>query len=299
MARRERPWTNGFTVSDKTKLKPGFHKVFGEHYPIRATSEILLIVVGVLLALAIDAWWAERQQRDSERRYLEALLADVRTDVNEYAILASELEAYQRATKIMIRVVDGHDVQVDSPSNLSKLLHCSTFLGVPVVSRGTMDDLLSTGNLALLRERAIRRNVLAYFSRIDASKQFIDEYRSYQIGYRQIVLEFWPLIGADDDITDTEDLSAVLRADARIRPALNRMQYGQLRKRMETIANGDDAAGIATELEGALRQSRRRPSVSHTCTCTIRAISFRLRGHGILTIFSDLMSAIGRPPLAA
>ena len=122
MARRERPWTNGFTVSDKTKLKPGFHKVFGEHYPIRATSEILLIVVGVLLALAIDAWWAERQQRDSERRYLEALLADVRTDVNEYAILASELEAYQRATKIMIRGVDGHDVQVDAPSNFSKLL---------------------------------------------------------------------------------------------------------------------------------------------------------------------------------
>ena len=82
--------TIGFTVADNMKLKLDFYKVFGEHYPIRATSEILLIVVGVLLALAIDAWWAERQQRDSERRYLESLLADVRTDVNEYAFLTSE-----------------------------------------------------------------------------------------------------------------------------------------------------------------------------------------------------------------
>jgi hypothetical protein len=221
----------------------------------RLSVEAAAIVASILLAFAIDAWWEERLERDSERRYLESLLADVRTDVNEYAFLTSELEAYQRATEIMIRVVDGHDVQTDSPSNFSKLLHCSTFLAVPVESRGTIDDLLSTGNLALLHERAIRRDVLAYSARIDASMQFIDEYRGYQTGYREIVLEFWPLINVDDDRVDTRKLSAALRSDARIRPAMNRMQYGQRRMRMETIAMGDDATEIARELEGALRRA--------------------------------------------
>jgi hypothetical protein len=36
----------------------------------QAASEALLILVGILLALASDAWWEERSERVQEEEYL-------------------------------------------------------------------------------------------------------------------------------------------------------------------------------------------------------------------------------------
>jgi hypothetical protein len=44
----------------------------------RLLSELAVIVVGILLALAADSWWEERQERALELEYLEAFREDVR-----------------------------------------------------------------------------------------------------------------------------------------------------------------------------------------------------------------------------
>ena len=41
--------------------------------------EFLVIVVGVLVALGLDAWWAERGDRDREAAYLDQLSVDFAT----------------------------------------------------------------------------------------------------------------------------------------------------------------------------------------------------------------------------
>lgn len=43
--------------------------------------EGMLIVVSILVAFAIDAWWDERQERTQERRILESLLVEFRDNV--------------------------------------------------------------------------------------------------------------------------------------------------------------------------------------------------------------------------
>jgi len=242
---------------------PNFRKVFGEHYLLRAASEMLLIVVGVLLALAIDAWLEDRQERKSEVRYLEGLLADVRTDVNEYTILVSELELYQRAVEIMKSVTDGHSNNFSSPNHILRVLRCSTFLPAPVESRGTFTDLLSTGNLALLHDGETRRAVLSYFSRIDASAQFKDELRAYQMNYRRIILEFSTLDSAEEDEVDVNALVARMQSDKRLGPALNRMQFGQRRMRIRARANRKDAEALEEFLEGALFRAGGDPQSVH------------------------------------
>lgn len=231
---------------------PDFRKAFGEHYPLRAASELLLIVVGVLLALAIDAWLADRQERESEVRYLQGLLTDIRADINEYTILISELELYQHAVEILQSVTNGHSDYSDSPENFLRVLRCSTFLPAPVESRGTFTDLLSTGNLALLHNTETRRAVLSYFSRIDASAQFIDELRAYQIEYRSMMLEFSNLSNGEGNGIDVAAVVTRMRSDERMGPALSRMHFGQRRMRVRTAANRNDAEALERFLEGAL-----------------------------------------------
>jgi hypothetical protein len=44
----------------------------------RVLGELLLIVAGVLSALALDSWWEDQQDRQEETGYLEQLLLDLR-----------------------------------------------------------------------------------------------------------------------------------------------------------------------------------------------------------------------------
>jgi hypothetical protein len=53
----------------------------------RLVAEFLVIVVGVLVALGVDQWVQDRQDRALEAEYLERLLADVRYDLDELAFI--------------------------------------------------------------------------------------------------------------------------------------------------------------------------------------------------------------------
>ena len=46
-----------------------------------AVGEIILVVVGILIALQVNTWKEGRKNRDTERKYLEALLEDIHLDL--------------------------------------------------------------------------------------------------------------------------------------------------------------------------------------------------------------------------
>lgn len=48
-------------------------------------AEFLVVVTGVLVALALNAWWGERQDRDLEQDYLRQLAADVQETRSGFA----------------------------------------------------------------------------------------------------------------------------------------------------------------------------------------------------------------------
>ena len=48
-----------------------------------AFGEIILVVLGILIALQIDSWNDDRLDRIQERAYLQSMLTDLREDVRE------------------------------------------------------------------------------------------------------------------------------------------------------------------------------------------------------------------------
>ena len=203
---------------------------------VRAVVEVLLIVVGVLLALAIDAWWQTRQERTSEQAYLRALATDVMTDIDEFEIVRQEVLAYRQSSELMLTLLE-EDPVTRIPDNFSTIVRCSTFLSEPVQSTGTIEDLLSTGNLALLEDRGLRRELLGYQSAVKASAQFLDEFRAYQAEYRRIVLEYIDGWGEEDRRLPPADLLGRLQQAPELVPALRRMRFAQRRMEVRSVAN--------------------------------------------------------------
>ena len=118
---------------------------------IRLTAELAVIVVGVLIAFGVEAWWSGIQDRRLEREVLESLSTDLATVVDQVAGLI------RRDSSIVSRAdgfaVADADVTADSVYSLISGL----FATVPVEPRlRTYDELVSSGQFHLLSNRELR-----------------------------------------------------------------------------------------------------------------------------------------------
>ena len=225
----------------------------------RALGELVIIVLGVLIALGVDSIWEQMRERSAEAAYLEALFVDALSDSLEYETVVGVLERAESATESMLAILGGGEVPGD-PLLLSQQVFCASFLPLPVINRTTLDDLLSTGNLNLLRDRELRSALLEYYGRIATEMQWSGEHRANQDRYRQrLSASRWSEISGDGlAAIESAEVRAVisrLRTDTDAVAALNGMLFAQRRVRGEAVRLSQDVADLLSALRIALEDA--------------------------------------------
>jgi hypothetical protein len=118
-------------------------------------TEFVIVVLGIFIGLQASLWVQTRQDVETERRYLERLLADSDANVRalEQAIGVNDRKA---ATLSSLAVALENGGTVPSQPELSNVM-CRWFIQPAVnVRRGTYVELVSSGRLALLRDENLR-----------------------------------------------------------------------------------------------------------------------------------------------
>jgi len=144
-----------------------------------AVSELLIVVAGVMIALAADGLLQERADRSVEREYLLGLAADLAADTAEISNtlrLAAERAALGH---MVLRAMDSDTVL--APNDLATAVERVMYLRYPAYSRSTILDLMSTGNLRLLRDLQLKNELSRYYQRIDRMDQWTVEWRQVQM----------------------------------------------------------------------------------------------------------------------
>jgi hypothetical protein len=129
--------------------------------------EFATIVAGVLVALAGQAWWSDRENSARERDYLHQLYVDTRA--NEAALrTAIALDSSVGAVLFALAralYTPRSAVRLDS---LRTLIHGPVFASSNFDARtGTYTALLSSGDIRLLRTDSLRAMVVAYAASLD------------------------------------------------------------------------------------------------------------------------------------
>jgi len=135
--------------------------------------ELVLLVLGILIALAVDDWMQERRDARMERDYLQLLVRDLERDdeILKEFISFEELqtndgiEAY-RALRKTVAPADREAVA----ARLSRLTSRRTLRLV----RATYTDLVSTGNLRLISNPVLRDRVVKYYEETDRRIAIVD-----------------------------------------------------------------------------------------------------------------------------
>ena len=127
-----------------------------------AIGEIVLVVIGILIALQINNWNEERKENKQERFILQKLQIDINSDIinidNQIRVNKSNLLDFKKAAGILLN----HEVGDISKfkDKISNVLNISGFNQ----KQTTFNNLISTGKIELIKNQALSDSIVIYYN---------------------------------------------------------------------------------------------------------------------------------------
>lgn len=130
-----------------------------------AIGEIVLVVIGILIALSINNWNNNQQDKRTEQATLKALLSefhDNRTSINNYLYDIKRLRTYGDTLKKLI------DPEITSLSayNVHRLIGEVATTTRSIVSTDALEDARASGRLNLLNNAEVRQAISKWSSKL-------------------------------------------------------------------------------------------------------------------------------------
>ena len=164
-------------------------------------SELLIVVVGVFIALAADGWLQQREDRVTEREYIERLVQDLRLDTASVSNIMARTEERARYCQVILDAYDSGQ-RSGSASDFIEAVEFGNYFSYPSYSTTTIDELMSTGNLRLVRSTEVKTTVSRYYETIEWTEQFSEVFRPVQgalVPYKAEVLDLEQRYGLIQD----------------------------------------------------------------------------------------------------
>ena len=130
-----------------------------------ALGELVIVALGVLIALWADQAMQARQDSSRAVGYLERLQTDIRADIRSLRFSSNQA----RNRLAITRQVDAWLRDPDATPDPDSLVVKTHFAGVtfsPIISKYTIEELKSTGDLRLLRNEELKRQIADYYNQI-------------------------------------------------------------------------------------------------------------------------------------
>jgi hypothetical protein len=132
-----------------------------------AIGELFIVVVGVLIALAIDQWNDNRLERLEEIDAVSRILVDLQTDLKDFDFRLKSVAAKEESL-LRVKAALAGDTEIDPVVFLTDIIIGADFgWNQGFAQRSTYDNLMASGRLGIIQDADIR-------------VQISDNYRLYQ-----------------------------------------------------------------------------------------------------------------------
>lgn len=129
-------------------------------------GEFVVIVVGVLMALWVDELREARSNAALEVEYVESFIVDLVADLAQFDESEAWMRRSEAAAATVLALYEGSP-PIKGVSDLVAAVETAGWQHWPSITRNTIDDLRSTGNLRLIRDPALRRAISSYYTTVE------------------------------------------------------------------------------------------------------------------------------------
>jgi len=152
-------------------------------YLLYAIGEILLVMIGILMALEVNTWENKRQNASLRQEYLQSLITELRADYESWELVKKKNDTVIDIVQKIIHNLQSNDPEITGWEASRMLLR--TMESLPVTSQNsTYADLVSTGNMALIKPFELRQNLIRHYKSIE---QFLEHsQREYDYVWNQL-----------------------------------------------------------------------------------------------------------------
>ncbi|MFC7357695.1 DUF6090 family protein [Jejudonia soesokkakensis] len=127
-------------------------------YLLYAIGEIILVVIGILIALSINNWNEDRKERAREVNYLKNLKADLVSEINNNEHFATYRFNKAKTCTILLKEKEPETIQEvqEYTDRYEHVFVWNTF----GPNNNTYKELLSSGNLSLIKNDSIKNAII-------------------------------------------------------------------------------------------------------------------------------------------
>ena len=147
-----------------------------------AIGEIVLVVIGILIALSINNWNEGRKDRIREQAILKSLQQDFKTNIlnvnNDYNTFAKAYEA----SVVLLDIVN--DKNAINPSEIENLLNdiVNKTKSLDIIT-GSLDEIFNTGTFNHIKDEELRKQLSYWSFYVTDTEDDIVIYRDYLFGF--------------------------------------------------------------------------------------------------------------------
>ncbi|GAB5554286.1 MAG: hypothetical protein Sapg2KO_38770 [Saprospiraceae bacterium] len=145
-------------------------------YLFYALGEIILVVVGILIALQIDNWNQDRIERKEEIYILNSFLVDMEKDIQFLDDIISSTTERQKSVDSIFIILQNHKAY--TLFDFLKHQEALTVDDYFAPNQGTFDESKASGKISFVENNALREEIFDYYRRI--SKKWNNDEANYK-----------------------------------------------------------------------------------------------------------------------
>ncbi len=146
-------------------------KMADDNKPLRymryAIGEIVLVVIGILIAISINSWNEDRKERAIEQIYLLRLYNDLQKDM-EILTFSQGLSVIRiNQINLLNDAINNPDLLLAKPKQIIESIEKVTWLSYLPLSRIVYNELLNSGKMSLIKSEELREQLAIYYGDAD------------------------------------------------------------------------------------------------------------------------------------
>ena len=214
-----------------------FRRALGRQDWTAVAIELVVVVLGILIALQVGQWAQRQQERDLEKTYLSRLKEDLQVEYRRATVAERWARDRLSAVELLNRLVSDPGMAESDPGAVLWAIESASWRSFPRGNAFVYNELQSTGHMRLIRSVALRRQLAEHYAKL-AIDSWVGEDRSAEEQFDE----------ATAGLLNTEELMALERVGG------DRLRVNVEQGRARVLATGFARRGDAQALLPSVAQ---------------------------------------------
>ena len=215
-------------------------------YLLYAIGEIILVVIGILLALQINTWNTNKNEREKEQLYLQSFYGDIQTNLNQLDRVINKSQDNINAADSLLSFTQGV-IQINDMAQIQELVMGAGNYTIFLSQEGTINDIFGSGDLSFIQNDSIRKIMVNWTASLKFLREFEDLGKKNQLSYREYLTNHAPIYKRElngifmdaialEKLVGDERFLNLVAEQKRLARILNRL-YRNIQEGMEEFLN--------------------------------------------------------------